>query len=84
MTRAFLSMGGLDVGQSLSYHPLGPALFLLSAGLALVLTVSVVTRNRVRISIGPDLRRRLVTGGALLLLGAWLVKVIVWRETGLI
>lgn len=84
MTRSFLAMGGFDVGQSFSYHPLGPVLFFLSAGLAVALTVSVVTRNRIHVTIGPVLRRRLVTGGVVLLLGAWLIKVIVWRKTGLI
>ncbi|MHB9112671.1 MAG: DUF2752 domain-containing protein [Thermoleophilia bacterium] len=84
MTRSFLAMGGLDVGQSLSYHPLGPALFILFAGLAVALAVSVVSRRRIRVSIGSALRRRLVTGGAALLLAAWLVKVVIWRQTGLI
>lgn len=84
MTRSFLAMGGFDVGQSLSYHPLGPALFILAAGLAVALTVSVATRNRIHFSIGPALRRHLVAGGAVLLLGAWIIKMIVWRETGLL
>lgn len=84
MTRSFLAMGSLDVSQAFNYHPLGPALFILLAGLAVALTVSVATRNRIRVSISPALRRRLVTGGAVLLLVAWLLKVVIWRQTGLI
>ncbi|MHB8793595.1 MAG: DUF2752 domain-containing protein [Thermoleophilia bacterium] len=84
MTRSFLAMGGLDVSQSLSYHPLGPALFVILAGLAVALAISVITRSRIHVSIGKTLRQRLITGSAMLLLGAWLVKVIVWRQTGLI
>lgn len=84
MTRSFLAMGGLDVSQSLSYHPLGPALFVILTGLVVALVVSIATRKRIHISIEPALRRHLITGGAILLLGAWFVKVIVWRQTGLI
>lgn len=84
MTRSFLAMGGLDVGQSLSFHPLGPSLFILLAVLALAVAASVVARKRIHLSIGQTLRRRLVSGGAVLLLVAWLFKVIIWRQTGLI
>lgn len=84
MTRSFLAMGSLDVNQSFSFHPLGPALFILLAGLAVALTVSMANRKRIHVSISPALRRHLIAGGAVLLLAAWLLKIVIWRQTGLI
>lgn len=84
MTRSFMAMGNLELSQSFTFHPLGPALFVLLAGLAAALMVSVVTRQRIRLLISPALRRNLIAGGSFLLLAAWLLKVVIWRETGLI
>ena len=84
MTRSFMAMGSLDVGQAFIFHPLGPFLFLMMAGLAIVLGISLESRRRFSISMGAALRRRLLTWGSLILLMAWVIKVAVWRQTGLL
>ncbi len=84
MTRSFLAMGSLDVGQAFIFHPLGPIIFVLLAVLAVFLVASVASRRRISFSINPGLRRQLIVWGTLVVLAAWVVKVIVWNKTGLI
>jgi len=84
MTRSFLAMGSLDLGGAFSFHPLGPALFVSLVCLAMALIVSLVMRRRIRISVSRALRRRLIAGGTLLLLSTWVLKLVIWRNTGLI
>ncbi len=84
ITRSFLAMGGLDLSGAFVYHPLGPVIYLLLLCLALVLAVSIVRRQQVRMRISPALGRQLVRYGAILLLAAWLVKVAVWSDVGLL
>ncbi|MHB8159702.1 MAG: DUF2752 domain-containing protein [Thermoleophilia bacterium] len=84
MTRSFLAMGSLDAGQAFIFHPLGPIIFVLLAGLAVFLVASVASRRRISFSISPELRRQLIVWGTLVVLAAWVVKIIVWNKTGLI
>ncbi len=84
MTRSFMAMGGLDIGQAFIFHPLGPVLFMATVGLGAVLAVAAAGKRRVRFSPSPALRRRLVSGGVAVLILSWFVKVIVWRQTGLL
>jgi hypothetical protein len=84
MTRSFLAMGSLDIRQAFLFHPLGPFLYILLAGLAGALAASLLRRRRVHISLGTRLRRGLITWGALFLILAWVIKVFVWRHTGLL
>ncbi|MHB8859688.1 MAG: DUF2752 domain-containing protein [Thermoleophilia bacterium] len=84
MTRSFLAMGGLDLGGAFTFHPLGPMVFIALAGLAAAISWSLARGRRIKISIDRQTRGRLITTGALVLLIAWAVKLIVWRRTGLI
>ncbi len=84
MTRSFLAMGGLDFGRAFAFHPLGAILFGVLAGLAATMAWSLARGRRIKLSIEPELRRRLIAGTALILIIAWVVKLVVWRRTGLI
>ena len=84
MTRSFLAMGGLDLGGAFTFHPLGPMVFIALAGLAAAMSWSLARGRRIKISIDRHARGRVIAAGAMVLLIAWAVKVIVWRRTGLI
>lgn len=84
MTRSFLAMGSLDPGQAFIFHPLGPIIFALAAGLAVFLVASVASQRRISLTVSHRLRHQLFVWGTLVVLAAWVVKIIAWHKTGLI
>ncbi|GBE58210.1 hypothetical protein BMS3Abin01_01142 [bacterium BMS3Abin01] len=84
ITRSFLSMGGGDITGAFVFHPLGPVFYLMLAGLFLVTLFSIVTRKQFRVSLSRGLRRNLIWGGTAIILAAWLVKVVIWYQVGLL
>lgn len=84
MTRSFMAMGNLDIVQAFIFHPLGPFIFSGLAGLGAILTASVLTRRRIHFSLSRRLQHGLVTWGGIILLLAWVIKIIVWRQAGLL
>lgn len=84
MTRSFMAMGGLDVGGAFIFNPLGPALFVSLSGLTLIVAMLMAFRRRIRISLDSTLRRTLILLGSGILLVAWVVKLVVWSQVGLL
>ncbi len=84
ITRSFMAMGGLDAGQAFTYHPLGPFLYIFMLVIAAVSVVSLITGRRLSVKIGQSLRKNLLTVGVAILIASWIVKVLVWRQTGLL
>jgi hypothetical protein len=84
MTRSFLAMGGFQLGEAFRFHPLGPIVFLLTVSSALALSWSVFRKRRIMFHIERQMRASLVRFGAALLVSAWVLKLFVWKKTGLI
>ncbi|MHB1390204.1 MAG: DUF2752 domain-containing protein [Thermoleophilia bacterium] len=84
MTRSFMSMGGLDIRQAFIFHPLGPVLYTAMLGFGAALSWSIAVRRRLQVRMDRGLQRLLVLGGASVLIIAWLVKLAVWRQVGLL
>lgn len=84
MTRSFMAMGGLDIRQAFIYHPLGPIMFVSMLGTGAVLGWSVIGGRQLRLSVDAEMRKVLIRAGAVILIGAWVLKVVIWRQTGLL
>ncbi|MHB0866647.1 MAG: DUF2752 domain-containing protein [Thermoleophilia bacterium] len=84
MTRSFMSMGGLDIRQALIFHPLGPVLYSAMLGFGAVLSWSIASRRRLAVRMGLSLQRLLAISGVAVLIIAWLIKLAVWRQAGLL
>ncbi|MEW6020225.1 MAG: DUF2752 domain-containing protein, partial [Pseudomonadota bacterium] len=84
MTRSFMAMGGLDLGQAFVFHPLGPALWAGAIAVEGAALASLVTGRRIGFRIGRARRRMIIRYGAVILVASWLVKVVIWRRTGLL
>lgn len=84
MTRSFVALGHLNLKQALVFHPLGPALYILWIGVTAVLSVAFITRRRFIFSVDRDLKRRIIMAVFGLLTVAWVVKLIVWSQVGLL
>ena len=83
-TRAFMAMGGFDVAGSFIYHPLGPAMFLLTVAAALFLAPSILLKRRFEFNISASLRNTIFGTIAILVLLAWPLKIYLWYRTGLL
>lgn len=84
LTRSFMSMGGLDIRRAFIFHPLGPVFYLAMLGAGALMAWSIVRRQRVRLSMGAGLRNILISAGAGIIMVAWVVKVVVWYQVGLL
>lgn len=84
MTRSFMSMGGLDIGQAFTFHPLGPAFYLLTVLAALGLALSLAFKKRFVFSLNPAIWKALIGATAAGVLLAWPLKVYIWHKTGLL
>jgi hypothetical protein len=84
ITRSFLSMGGGDVTGAFIFHPLGPVFYMALAGIFLAALYSVISRIRIKVSLSRSLRRDLFRAGTVIILAAWLVKVVIWSQVGLL
>jgi len=84
MTRSFLSMGSLDIGQAFVFHPLGPFVYFGLAFIGAGMTLAIASRRRLHIEISRNLSHRLLTWSAVIVLAAWVLKIIVWRHAGLL
>jgi len=84
MTRSFLSMGSLDIGQAFVFHPLGPFLYI---GLALTgagMAFSIASRRRIHFATSRGLRRQMMFWVAFVFVAAWVLKLVVWSQAGLL
>lgn len=84
MTRSFMSMGGLDIGQAFTFHPLGPAFYLLTVLAALGLAFSLAFKKRFVFSLKPAIWKALIGASAAGVLLAWPLKLYIWHKTGLL
>ncbi|MFA5809641.1 MAG: DUF2752 domain-containing protein [Thermoleophilia bacterium] len=84
MTRSFMSMGGLDIGQAFTFHPLGPVFFLLTVLTALGLVLSLALKKRFVFSLNPVMWKALAGTAAAGVLLAWPLKLYIWHRTGLL
>ena len=84
ITRSFLAMAGLDITGAFVFHPLGPFFILMLAALFLASAYSLVTRRQIRLSMSRKMKRRLIWSGTMIILAAWLVKVVIWYQVGLL
>ncbi len=84
ITRSFLAMGGLDLTKSFVFHPLGPFFYLSLVVLFLVSAVSMATGRQLRLKLDGALQKGLLRVGAVIIVAAWLVKVVVWFQVGLL
>lgn len=83
ITRSFLSMGGGDIANAFIFHPLGPLFYLVLMVAYAALSASVIVRRRFRISIHRHLGRWMASMGMVVLVAAWLVKLVIWHRVGL-
>lgn len=84
ITRSFLSMGGMDVTSSFVFHPLGPVFFLALVGLFVTCAYSLVARRQLRVTLDKAFSKGLLRAGTVIILAAWLVKVVIWSQVGLL
>lgn len=84
MTRSFMAMGGLDIRQAFIFHPLGPALYIMMLGFGAMVSWSIASRRRVTVRVDSVVGRWLAMAGVAVLIIAWLVKLAVWRQVGLL
>lgn len=84
ITRSFLSMGGGDIGRAFIFHPLGPLFYLTLIVAYLALVISVLLKRRIRINFDRNFRWLLAGAGTAILVVAWLVKVVIWHQVGLL
>ena len=84
MTRSFLALGGLDIRQAFIFHPLGPVLYASLIVLSAVLLASLATGRRLGVSVTRPFRRQLIAWGSFIVVAAWVAKIVIWRQTGLL
>jgi len=84
MTRSFLAMGGLQIGEAFRFHPLGPVVYLAAVLSVLALSWSVFRKRRIMFHIERQTRGGLLRFGSALIVGAWVLKLFIWKKTGLI
>jgi len=84
LTRSFLAMGGLDVRQAFIFHPLGPVLYLGMLAMGTLMTWSLIRRRRLSLHLNRTARVAAIRYGVAILVGAWVLKVVIWRQTGLL
>ena len=84
LTRSFMAMGGLDIRQAFIFHPLGPALYTAMLAAVLLLAGSIASRRRLLFSFDRVFRSSLIRWGAAVVIAAWLAKVVIWHQTGLL
>lgn len=83
MTRSFTAMGSLDVGQAVTFHPLGPALFIITILVAAGLVFSLASRRRLVVDLSPSVWITAALSTAAVVALAWPVKLYLWQEAGL-
>lgn len=83
-TRSFMAMGGLDLAGSFNFHPLGPAMFLMTVAAAVCLVPTTLMKRRFEFNIAPSLRNLILGAIALSVLLAWPLKIFLWYKTGLL
>lgn len=84
LTRSYLAMGGLDVRQAFIFHPLGPVLYLGMLGMGALMAWSLIRRRRLSLHLNQTARAAALRFGVAILVGAWVLKVVIWRQTGLL
>lgn len=84
LTRSFMAMGGLDIRQAFIFHPLGPMLYVAMLLTGAVLVWSIVTRRRLRLLLEPAFRNGLIRLAVAVTLVAWIAKLIIWNQNGLL
>lgn len=84
LTRSFMAMGSLDIRQAFIFHPLGPALYTGMLGLGATVAWSIFRRRQVRLSLESGLRNSLIRLGAGIIIAAWIIKVVIWYQVGLL
>lgn len=84
LTRSFMAMGGLDIRQAFTFHPLGPFLYAAMIGAGIAAAWSLARRRRLKLRLSAAARRALIRYAAAILVAAWLLKLVIWRETGLL
>lgn len=84
LTRSFLAMGGLDIGQAFVFHPLGPFLYTMMLTAGILLAFSIGSRRRLDITISSALSSHLIRGSVIVLILAWALKIYIWRWAGLL
>lgn len=84
MTRSWMAMGGLDMGEALRFHPLGPALFALTAMAGLYLALSLALKKRLVIRASGRLWLSAAGVITALVLMAWPLKLVLWNNVGLL
>lgn len=83
-TRSFSAMGGMDIHEAFIFHPLGPVLFLVSVFVFICLSYSLVTRKHIKIYINQNWSIYSICSMIILLWIAWPLKIIIWKNTGLL
>lgn len=84
MTRSFMAMGGMDVGQAFTFHPLGPVFYILTIVAALGLSLSLAFKKRFDFSLSPAIWKTLAGVSVAAVLSAWPLKLYLWHKTGLL
>lgn len=84
ITRSFLAMGGFDVSGAFVFHPLGPVLYMFLVLLLAISVYSLVARKRVRLTVNRRQRSLLIRTGTIVIMAAWVLKVVIWNQTGLL
>lgn len=84
LTRSFMAMGGLDIRQAFIFHPLGPVFYIATLMLGSLMAWSLARRRRVSLRVSEVVRKNLIRYASAVLLTAWLLKVVIWRQTGLL
>lgn len=84
MTRSFVAMGGLELRQAFVFHPLGPVLYGAWIMTSLAVGVLFLGRRRVSITVDMSLRRKIIVSVLGILTAAWVIKLFVWSQAGLL
>lgn len=83
MTRSFMAMGGLDIRQAFIFNPMGPVFFLATLAAGGFLSWSAIGRRRITLRFSPTATRTFIRMTAAVLIMTWVLKILVWRKTGL-
>lgn len=81
LTRSFARAAHGDVGGSLEYHLLGPALFLLVLAIAFYLLFAVCTGRRLKFRLAPGVRKAASWSVLALFVIAWVLKISFMKVT---
>lgn len=83
ITRSFIAMGHLDIGQAFIYHPLGPVFYIMAGLLVPATVITALGGRRPRLRVSPRARRTLLFVMVASLVLAWPLKLWLWSQNGI-